>query len=316
MAIDQIIKQAHRDARKIAGKTARTPSAWREQALRVDREVTAPRMAPAPEAVVVRQAQIDVPGRSPVEARVYIPSGQRRRAAFLSFFGGAFKQGRLDFPSIDISNRTRAHEADVVVVAVEYALAPEHRYPEAVEQGQAALEWLRANADSVMADPDRLALGGQSSGGGIAAAVALLDRDRGGPPLQLQLLEVPALDLTGGHLARKAAWQLGIPPVLMARGLKAVARDYLGDPALARQPYASPLLAEDLSGLPAAHIFTAEFDVFRGDGKAYAQRLEDAGVPATLHEFAGQTHDSAFYTAVLPAARQWQAEVWAALRAL
>ncbi|MDR0848502.1 MAG: alpha/beta hydrolase, partial [Propionibacteriaceae bacterium] len=160
----------------------------------------------------------------------------------------------------------------------------------------------------------RIAIGGMSSGGNIAAAVALMSRDRGGPALRLQLLEVPALDLTGGHLDLKIGRGLGVPPFLMKIGLKKVGREYLGsDRAAVRLPYASPLLAESLAGLPPTRIMTAEFDVLRGDGEAYAARLREYGVDASATRFIGQTHESSFCTAILPGARHWRANVNAAL---
>jgi acetyl esterase len=234
----------------------------------------------------------------------------------LAFFGGAFRQGGVDHPSVDIFNRTRAHDAGIIVAAVDYALAPEHTYPEALEQGYAALEWLGGGADGIGLRVDRLGIEGQSSGANLAAGVALMSRDRGGPALAFQLLEVPTLDLTGGHLSRADAWKIGAPPFLVARGLRALVRDYLGDSSLATQPYASPLLAPDLSGLPPAHIAIAEYDLLRGDGEAYAARLAAAGIEVKLEQFARLGHESLLYTAALEPARRWQADVTELLRTL
>ncbi|MDR2453907.1 MAG: alpha/beta hydrolase [Bifidobacteriaceae bacterium] len=316
MPIDPVIKQAQRRARRLAGKPAKDPAAWREQAALVDREVAAGLISPPPPGIARRDFEVPAPRRASFRVRLYSPPGERSRGALLTFFGGAFRQGGLDFASVDRLNRARAGQAGCVIAAVDYALAPEHPYPQALEQGLAALDWLRAAGRRVGVDPARIALGGASSGANLAAAVALMNRDRGGQAPLFQLLEVPALDLTGAHLSRRAAWRMGAPPALVARGLRQIARDYLGDVSLAGEPYASPLLAPDLAGLPPAHIFAAEFDLLRGDAEAYAARLAAAGVETRLRLFAGQTHDSSCYTAALPQARAWQAEVHQILKSL
>ncbi|MDR2252839.1 MAG: alpha/beta hydrolase [Bifidobacteriaceae bacterium] len=329
MPIDPVAKEARRIARRVAGRPERTPAGWREQAARVNQALAARFMAPAPEEVTTRDVRVPVEGAPPVRVRLYIPptpatphpqtmptTPHTRRGALLTFFGGAFRQGGLDFPTVDIANRSRAHAAGIVVAAVDYALAPEHAYPVALRQGLAALEWLWRSASSVGIAPERLAIGGASSGANLAAAVALANRDSARAPLRLQLLEVPALDLTGGHLDRAIAWRMGAPPFLVARGLRQIARDYLGDPALAREPLASPLLAPDLAGLPPARIFAAQYDLLRGDAKAYAARLAAAGVDAQLKRFAGQTHESGAFTKASPTAQRWEAGVVAELRAL
>jgi acetyl esterase len=246
--------------------------------------------------------------------RLYQTDLPAPHGVLLWFFGGAFRQGNLDFPSVDIINRTRAHQAGLTVVGVEYSLSPEQRYPVAISQGHAALIWLNRHATSLGLDPERIAIGGASSGANLAAAVALMNRDLTALPLRLLLLEVPTLDLTGGHLSRGVAWRSGLPPFLVARGLRSIALDYLGDADLADQPYASPLLAPDLTGLPPTHILTAGCDILSGDGVAYARRLTQAGVKAQLHQFAGLGHESSFLTAVSEPAQRWQSEVISILR--
>ncbi|MDR2378815.1 MAG: alpha/beta hydrolase [Bifidobacteriaceae bacterium] len=264
----------------------------------------------------------DVPGgigaglvREPAGDRADVPDGEPAPGAYVGFFGGAFRQGGLDFPSVDRAWRSRAVRAGIVVVGVDYALAPEHPYPAAVEQGYAAVAWVAEHAAELGVDPARLAVGGMSSGGNLAAAAALMARDRGGPALALQLLEVPALDLTGRHLRLSAGRGQGVPPILVKLGLRSVAKTYLGagGAARAREPYASPLLAPDLAGAPPALILVAEHDLLRGDGEAYAARLRRAGVDATALVYLGHTHESAAFTKVLASARHWQGTVEAAL---
>ncbi|MDR1388323.1 MAG: alpha/beta hydrolase [Propionibacteriaceae bacterium] len=342
MSIDPVIQRIQAEVKAAAAKPSSQPAQWRAEALRLDQLMAAEAYG-QPAAVETEDVFIDPPGLPRLRLRLYHPPADRtptdggadandpdggptadqpggpsdRRGAYLGFFGGAFRQGGLDFPSVDWTWRERARRSGSLVVGVDYALAPEHPYPTAVEQGHAALEWLAGQADRWRVDPDRLVIGGLSSGGNLAAAVALMARDRGGPRLALQILEVPALDLTGRHLDLAAARGLGAPGFLIKFGLRVVAKTYLGPRAaqLARQPYASPLLADDLAGLPPSLILTAEHDILRGDGLAYADRLRRAGVDATALVYTGQTHESSVFTRVLPSARHWQGVVNQALAA-
>ena len=239
-----------------------------------------------------------------------------RFQAVLAFFGGAFRIGGIDYPTTDAANRRRAVDAHVAIAAVDYALAPEHHYPVQVEQGYAALVWLFDRAEQLGVDASRIGLLGTSAGGNLAAAVALLNRDRAGLPVRLQLLEVPVVDLTGGHLDLGATRGLGIPRPLAIRELRSVARTYLAHQDDAREPYASPLRAESHAGLPPALILTAEYDPLRGDGDAYAFALRRAGVDASVVRYQGVTHDVAIFSGALPAARRWHDDVIAGLRRL
>jgi acetyl esterase len=236
--------------------------------------------------------------------------------ACLTFFGGAFRIGGIDYPTTDAACRRRAADAGIAMVAVDYALAPEHRYPTQVEQAHAALEWLFTHAADLGIDAGRIGVAGTSAGGNIAAALTLVNRDRGRLPLRLQVLEVPVLDLTGRHLELSATRALGIPSLIALRELRSVVRTYLPNRADARSPYASPLLAASLADLPPAVVFTAEYDPLRGDGAAYAAALRAAGVDASAVRYLGGTHDTPIFTGALPAARRWHADVVTALRRL
>jgi acetyl esterase len=136
--------------------------------------------------------RVDVVGRPAVRVRVYYPplTGDAPVPAVLAFFGGAFRIGGIDYPTTDAAFRRRAVDAEVIVVAVDYSLAPEHRYPTQVEQGYAALIWLFEHARELGVDPERVGLLGTSAGAGLAAAVSLANRDRAALPLRLQVLEV------------------------------------------------------------------------------------------------------------------------------
>ncbi|MFE7845622.1 alpha/beta hydrolase fold domain-containing protein [Microbacterium sp. NPDC057407] len=261
---------------------------------------------------------VEVAGRPPVRVRIYHPPGgdEKPTPAVLAFFGGAFRIGGIDYPTTDAAFRRRAVDAEVAVVAVDYALAPEHRYPTQVEQGYAALRWLFEHATDLGIDRDRIGLLGTSAGAGLAAAVTLMNRDGAGLPLRLQVLEVPVVDLTGGSLDLRATRALRIPRFLVLRELRSVARTYLPGRRSARDAYASPLRAASHAGLPPAVILTAEFDPLRGDGDAYAAALRRAGVDASAVRYLGVTHDTPIFTRVLPAARRWHDDVVAALRRL
>ncbi|GAA1941351.1 alpha/beta hydrolase [Microbacterium aoyamense] len=270
-----------------------------------------------PPDVPTEEHSVPVDGYPDVVMRLYRPRELvSPAAAVLSFFGGAFRIGGVDFPTTDAAYRRRAVEAGVIVVAVRYALAPEHRYPTQIEQGYAALDWLHAHADELGVDPARIAVQGTSAGAAIAAAVTLVNRDRARHPLRLQLLEVPVLDLTARHLDLRPTWAMGIPAVVALRELRSVARTYLPDASRATDAYASPLRAPNHEGLPPALIMTAEYDPLRGHGPAYAAALRRAGVEATAVQYDGVIHDIWIFTGVLDAARRWHDQAVGALRTL
>ncbi|KZE91075.1 alpha/beta hydrolase fold domain-containing protein [Microbacterium sp. TNHR37B] len=288
----------------------------RAAALAWDRAELARAGTPGP-VLPTEEHTIVVPGYPAVRVRIYRPADDdRRRPAVLSFYGGAFRIGGIDYPTTDAALRRRAAGADVVMVAVDYALAPEHRFPTQVEQGHAALEWLLAHATELRVDRDRVGLHGTSAGGALAAAVALMNRDRAQHPLRCQVLEVPVTDLTGRHIDLRPTWAMGIPALFVLRELRSIARTYLGPRGDARHPYASPLRATDHSGLPPALILTAEYDNLRGDGAAYGAALRRSGVDATVVRYLGVGHDVPTYTGALDASRRWDDQVIAALRAL
>lgn len=255
-----------------------------------------------------------------VRVRIYYPGSNTLPETLvpgvLAFFGGAFRIGGIDHATTDAAFRRRATEAGVAIVAVDYALAPEHRYPTQVEQSHAALEWLFTNAPELGIDPARIGISGISAGGNIAAAVTIMNRERSALPLALQLLEVPVVDLTGRHIDLRPVREMGIPRFFALKEMRSVARTYLTRRSQATEPYASPLLAESHAGLPRAVILTAEFDPLRGDGAAYLTALRTSGIDASGVQYLGVTHDTPIFTGVLPAARRWHDDVITALRSL
>ncbi|GHD45123.1 alpha/beta hydrolase [Mycetocola manganoxydans] len=295
----------------------KTPGWKRRNAKKWDTKLYG-RVGLTPPDVDMTDATVDVRGYPAVRVRVYRPlgSGNERLPAVLAFFGGSFQLGGVDYTSVDATFRMRTADANVVHVAVDYALAPEHRYPTQIEQGHAALDWLFRSSDELGIDAERIGINGTSSGGNIAAAVTLLNRDRANHPLRLQILEVPVTDLTGRSIDLTPIREMRIPVILARRELVQVANAYLGDRSRARQPYASPLRASSHAGLPPAVILTSEYDALRKDGEAYAVALRSSGVEASAVRYAGATHEAAMYTKVVPLARRWHADVVTALRTL
>jgi len=240
--------------------------------------------------------------------RLYRPEGRGPFPLYVFIHGGGWCAGTLD--ERDSRCRAISFGARCVVASVDYRLAPENQYPTGPEDCYAALIWLVDYADELDVAPDTVAIGGESAGANLAAVVCLMARDRNGPRLCHQWLDVPALDLT----CSQSGFREVADGYLLDR---AAIDDYLGhylpDPALATDPYCSPLLAADLTGLPPAWIMTAELDHLRGDGEAYAAALNAAGVPAQHLRLAGHIHASFAFTRLLPSSREYQSVAIAAL---
>lgn len=288
----------------------------RRAALAWDRQEQRTVGLPGPD---VRTAEHRVPidGYPAVRVRVYVPpDAPARNAACLVFGGGAFRIGGIDYPTADAACRRRTARSGVTLIAVDYALAPEHRYPTQIEQAYAAWEWVHAHADELGIDPGRLGVSGTSAGGDIAAVLALMNRDRAGLPMRLQILEVPVLDLTLRWIDFGATYALRIPALLALRELRSVARTYLRDTRQARCSYVSPLRAMSHADLPPAVILTAEYDPLRRHGAAYAAALRRAGVEASAVRYLGMTHDAPIFVGALAASRRWEDDVVTALRSL
>jgi acetyl esterase/lipase len=228
--------------------------------------------------------------------------------AVLFIHGGGFVVGDLDTEHAGAASTVDA--LGVVVVSVDYRLAPEHPFPSGLEDCYAALLWLAKESGELGVDAERIAVFGQSAGGGLAAGLALLARDRGGPSLCFQLLGIPELD---DRLETPSMVAFTETPMWNRPSAERSWRYYLGEGANGdTSPYAAPARAEDLSGLPAAYVSTSEYDPLRDEGIIYALRLLQAGVSVELHQFAGTFHGST----ILPAevSRRQQAEMTDALR--
>ncbi|MFC8827355.1 alpha/beta hydrolase [Streptomyces sp. NPDC057137] len=255
-----------------------------------------------------------IPVNDPVDAitvRVYrpTPSAAGAAGAMVHLHGGGFWSGGLE--DVDRRCRAMAAGAGVVVVSVDYRLAPEFPFPTALHDAHAALRWTTANAARLGVDPTRIGIGGESAGANIAAALALLVRDRGEPAPRLQLLEIPLLDCT---LSSPSVRTYAEGHVLTAEDAAWCVEQYLGDRDRTA-PLASPALAQDLTGLPPAVIASAECDPLADDARRYAERLKDAGTPVEFTCYPGMVHGSHILTGLLPTARSWQDDTVAAVRA-
>jgi acetyl esterase len=234
----------------------------------------------------------EVPGPAgPMPIRVYRPVPERPLPTLVYFYGGGWALGSLD--TGDAVCRALANRTGCLVVAAGYRLAPEAPFPAAVTDCHSATVWVGANADEVGADADRIAVGGDSAGGNLAAAVTLLARERGDVALVGQLLVYPNTD----YLADTPSMRESTDPALFNRTSVAwYWGHYLSTVDDGRDPLASPLRAESLAGLPPALVITAEYDPLRDEGEAYARRLSAEGVPAELIRYDGMAHG--FFTMV------------------
>lgn len=242
--------------------------------------------APAPVAEVMGLAAAGPAG--PIPLRLFRPLGSRadeRLPVLVYFHGGGFVLGDLD--SHDGLCRQLANLAGCAVVSVDYRLAPEHRFPAAVIDAVAATRWVGTHAAALQLDASRLAVGGDSAGGTLAAVVAITARDAGGPPIAFQLLIYP---LTDAHRRLPSHAENGEGYYLTRETMDYFAHHYIPDRAAYDDWRASPLLHPDLSRLPAALVLTAGFDPLRDEGAAYARRLSEAGSAASYVCFSREIH--------------------------
>lgn len=241
-----------------------------------------------------------IPGEAgDLAARIYRAADGGVLPAVVYFFGGGWSLGTLD--TSDAVCRMIANRARCASIAVSYRLAPEHKFPAAVLDCYQGVSWVFAHADELGIDKERIAVGGDSSGGNLAAAVALLAKERGGPRLIHQLLVYPNTDAAADtESMREITDELffNIKSVKWYWGM------YLNSAEDANNPLASPLRAADLSGLPPATIITAEFDPLRDESEQYAKRLVEHGVPAEIIRYDGMIHGFFTMVGILDTARE------------
>ncbi|QLL06494.1 alpha/beta hydrolase [Mycobacterium vicinigordonae] len=227
-----------------------------------------------------------------IKVRTYRPSAQEDLPALLYFHGGGWVMGSLDF--VDPVCRELANRAQCAVVSVDYRLAPEAPFPAAVDDGYSALLWVAVHGADIGVDPSRIAVGGDSAGANIAAAVSLVARDDNGPSIALQLLAYPATEYC---VARQSWVEHANAPLLTSDDVRWFWRQYLVDvERFCDDPRATPMNAPSLEQLPPALVLTAEYDPMRDDGEAYAARLASEGVDVTAERYSGVFHG--FFTMV------------------
>jgi acetyl esterase len=275
----------HPGAQLYVDRALAAPAVWDvpvEEARRAIDDETLEVFGPVDEVAHVEDRVLDGPG-GPLRVRLYRPEAAGPLPALVYFHGGGWVVGSLD--SHDPLCRAIAARAPSLVVSVDYRLAPESRFPAAVEDAWAATAWVAEQAAGLGGDAGRLAVGGDSAGGNLAAVVAIRARDRG-LPLALQVLIYPVIDhdLDSPGYARHGDG-LNLTRAKMAWYW----RQYVdaADPA---QPEASPLRAADLAGVAPALVQTAEYDPLVHEGEEYARRLEAAGVPVALTRYERQIH--------------------------
>jgi acetyl esterase len=252
------------------------------------------RLGQGPEMSRIEEHSIPV-GRQLIGARVLVPYGELR-GVIVYYHGGGWVMGALD--QFDPVCRLLAERAACAVVLVDYRLAPEHRFPAAIEDAWAALSWVQAEMPRLGLSPDTpYVVAGDSSGGNLAAVVALRARSGGGPRLAMQVLVYPVTDANFDT----ASYRDPDNQLLLSRDTMMWYWDhYLPDSAARLAPEVSPLRTSDVSGAPPALIITAEHDVLRDEGEAYAERLRQAGVPVVARRFDGQMHGFFTMLGILP----------------
>lgn len=265
--------------------------AWYELPLdevRKQRVLLAPTMNGAPEAVrKVENRRIAGPaGEIPI--RIYTPEGTSPFPILIYFHGGGWVLSNLD--THDMLCRKFTNRIGCIVVSVDYRLAPEHKFPAAVEDSYAAVQWVAENAHTFGGDPSRIAVSGDSAGGNLSAVVTLLARNLHGPSLAYQFLIYPATDYFGDAIKRSSYRENGDGYFLTITGIERFLDHYLVKEEDGKDMRFAPLRAESLKDLPPALIITAEYDPLRDEGELYAQRLREAGVPVTLLRYDGMIH--------------------------
>jgi acetyl esterase len=276
-------------------------------------EARAARRAPQgePEPVAhIEDRTIRGPGGE-IPVRIYVPNGNGPFGALVYFHGGGWVVGNIDMT--DQPCRMLTNAARCVTVSVDYRLAPEHKFPAGPEDCYAATKWAADNASALNCDPARIAVGGTSAGATLAAAVALMARDRGGPRVAYQLLVYPAttsaLDTPSHREFAKDSYY-----ILSPADMEWFWGHYLAGEADRTNPYACPAYAKTLRGVAPAFVITAEYDPLRDEGEAYAARLREEGVQVVLRRYDGVTHGFFGMPAQLDKAKAAIAEAGSALR--
>jgi acetyl esterase len=266
--------------------------------------------AGGPEEPVAEVQNRSIPGPAgPIPVRVYRPVRKETLPALVFFHGGGFVICNLD--THDRVCRSLANASGCAIISVDYRLAPEHKYPAAVDDAYAAAQYIADHASEFGVDPNRIAVGGDSAGGTLATVVSLLARDRGGPPLKFQLLIYPLVDYYDDSPSMQ---QYSKDHFLTREGMNWFTQNYLPSHEAGLEPSASPMNAKSLQGLPPAMVITAECDPLRDQGEAYARKLQSAGVSVELKRYEGMIHPFFQFGGVLDTAKVAMADAASAVR--
>jgi acetyl esterase len=239
---------------------------------------------PGPDVQKVENRKIPGSGGE-IPVRIYAPSG-KPNGILVYFHGGGWVVGDLE--SHDYLCRALTNETGCAVVAIDYRLAPEHKFPAGPDDCYAATQWASKNAASLGSDADHIAVGGDSAGGNLAAAVALMARDRGAPRIRHQMLIYPVTDAAMNTASQREFTADGF--VLSKLDMEWFWGHYLKNPKDGENPYASPIRAKDLKNLPPAHIITASHDPLRDEGEAFGELLKKAGNKVKVKRYEGVVH--------------------------
>lgn len=317
MQTAQLDPQAQALLNQLAAMTAQAPTP--ASPLSPEEELAAARqgyratipLAGSPEAVFkVEDRQITGPEGN-IAVRIYTPQDLGNLPILVYFHGGGFTSGDLD--THDTPLRALSNRVGCIIVSVAYRLAPEHPFPAAPEDCYAVTKWVAEHAEEIGGDKTRVAVGGDSAGGDLAAVVCLMARDRGGPAIVYQVLLYPDTDLTESS----ASWMEFAntnKPIISRDGKLASIAMYVPEGVDVKNPYVSPLYAQNLSKLPPAFIITGEFDPQRDEGEAYAARLGQASVPVASKRYDGMIHGFFQMAGALNAGKMVIEETAAALK--
>ena len=242
----------------------------------------------------------DIGIRDGLTVRLYRPSARTGLPVVLFIHGGGWMVGSI--ATHDNICRRLSNCAGALVVSVGYRLAPENKFPAALEDVYTALQWANAESGAFGGDPGRMAVAGDSAGGNLAAAVCLVTRDRGGPSVRFQALAYPGLDAS--DLDRESYILNGKGYFLTKNIIEQVIPQYVNNAAEVFDPYVSPLLAKDVSGLPPGFVITAGFDPLMSEGEAYAARLSGSGIPCRARRYNSMIHGFISLSGLLPQAGQ------------
>ncbi|HEV3351219.1 MAG TPA: alpha/beta hydrolase [Methylomirabilota bacterium] len=265
-------------------------------------------LGPFEEVAAVADHRVPVTGGE-ITVRVYRPAGVGPHPVLVFYHGGGWVIG--DLYTHDGICRSIVNAAGCAVASVDYRLAPEFKYPTPVDDSYAGLLWVVANATRLGLDAARVAVGGDSAGGNLAAVMALMARDRRGPRLLLQILVYPVTNYDFNTVSYR---ENATGFVLSTEDMRWFWRHYLSREEQGREPLVSPLLAKSLADLPPALVITAGCDPLRDEGEAYAGRLRDAGVAVTLTQYSGMFHGFLRMTRILDQSRILLDEIATALR--